>query len=73
MSDLKVLLDRKDTFPSERQEPEKGEKGDKGETGPRGPSGADVSSNSFSKPKGLLVKHSKYQYAINLIDLMTAE
>lgn len=44
MSDLKVVVDRKDKLlaPTE-QKPEKGEKGDKGESGPRGPSGADVS------------------------------
>lgn len=44
MSDLKAVVDRKDTFlPAPVQKAVKGDKGDGGESGPRGPSGADVS------------------------------
>lgn len=44
MSDLKVVVDRKDIPLSPPvQRDVKGDKGDRGETGPRGPSGADVS------------------------------
>lgn len=44
MSDLKVLVDRKDiTQPPTVQKGDKGEKGDRGEPGPRGQSGVDVS------------------------------
>lgn len=43
VSDLKVLVDRKDTPVAPAQKTEKGEKGDRGETGLRGQSGLDVS------------------------------
>ncbi|XP_059186339.1 collagen alpha-1(VII) chain [Centropristis striata] len=44
MSDLKVVVDRKDIVKSPPvQQPVKGEKGDRGEAGVRGPSGADGS------------------------------
>lgn len=43
VSDLKVVVDRKDKLPTPVQKVEKGEKGDRGETGHRGPSGLDVS------------------------------
>lgn len=43
MSDLKVVVDKKDTFASVTvQKGERGEKGDRGEAGPRGPAGLDV-------------------------------
>lgn len=44
MSDLKVVVDRKDTpLAPTVQKAAKGDKGDGGEPGLRGPSGADVS------------------------------
>lgn len=44
MSDLKVVVDRKDTMQAPTvQKAEKGEKGDRGESGMRGQSGSDVS------------------------------
>lgn len=43
VSDLKVVVDRKDRPVAPVLKVEKGEKGDRGETGPRGPSGLDVS------------------------------
>lgn len=43
MSDLKVMVDRKDLTAPSVQKAEKGAKGDRGESGLRGPSGADVS------------------------------
>lgn len=44
VSDLKVVVDRKDTIQTPTvQKAEKGAKGDRGEPGPRGQSGLDVS------------------------------
>lgn len=43
MSDLKLVVDRKDTPVAPVHKTEKGEKGDRGETGQRGQSGLDVS------------------------------
>ena len=44
MSDLKVVIDKKDVPVAPTvQKAERGEKGDRGESGPRGPPGVDVS------------------------------
>ncbi|KAM9408211.1 uncharacterized protein col7a1 [Pholidichthys leucotaenia] len=52
LSDLKVVVDRKDVFLAPTiQKPAKGEKGDRGEPGLRGPSGAD-GVRGFSGEKG---------------------
>lgn len=55
VSDLKVLVDRKDTILSPAvPKVERGEKGDRGEPGSRGPSGADVSvTKTCSAPQEL--------------------
>lgn len=48
MSDLKVIVDKKDVVLTPVvAKTEKGEKGDRGESGLRGPSGADVSVATF--------------------------
>lgn len=54
VSDLKVLVDRKDIPLTPTVPKAKGEKGDVGEPGPRGPSGADV-----SMTKGILEAYRK--------------
>lgn len=55
MSDLKVVVDRKDTLLAPTvQKAEKGGKGDRGEPGLRGQSGSDV-----SMTKGILESYNK--------------
>lgn len=46
VSDLKVVVDKKDKLVAPVQKVEKGDKGDRGEAGQRGPSGLDVSCSS---------------------------
>lgn len=46
VSDLKVVVDRKDKPVAPVLKAEKGETGDRGETGPRGPAGLDVSAST---------------------------
>ena len=60
MTDLKVVVDRKD-ISTQVQKAERGEKGDKGEPGQRGPSGADV-----SKIKSMLEAQVKNKDSMNI-------
>lgn len=61
VSDLKVVVDRKDTPQAPTvQKAQKGEKGDRGEHGLRGPSGLDVSMTN-----GSIIKNTEKSYLIS--------